>query len=85
MLSDTLSEAIEEIERYQREMPDVYDYIKEEINQVKEAMRKLQIELDTPPVSVKDGQKKDAEISKESENSNIIKWTKPIIDDELPF
>lgn len=37
MISDVLSEAFDEIERYQREMPEVYIYppVHEEIEQVK--------------------------------------------------
>jgi peptidoglycan hydrolase CwlO-like protein len=49
MISDVLFEAIEEIERYQNDLPQCYDEIREEINAVKETMRALQIKLDTPP------------------------------------
>jgi len=48
MISDVLFKAIEEIERYQNDLPQCYDEIREEINAVKETMRALQIKLDTP-------------------------------------
>jgi hypothetical protein len=49
MLSDTLFEAIEEIEMYEKNYPQVYGGIKDEIAEVKAVMRKLQRKLDTPP------------------------------------
>ena len=49
MISDTLFEAIEEIERYEEEFPGTYDYVKEEIADVKERMRSLQMKLDSSP------------------------------------
>ncbi len=52
MLSDTLFEAIEEIEMYEKNYPDLYGgRWKEEIAEVKAVMRKLQRKLDTPPTS----------------------------------
>ena len=51
MISDVLSDSIAEIENYQKNMPDVYNEIKDEINKVKDAMEKLRIKLDTPPIN----------------------------------
>jgi hypothetical protein len=50
MISDVLCDAVEEIERYQREMPEVYNDspVHEEIEQVKAAMRKLMRKLANP-------------------------------------
>ena len=49
MISDVLSDAVCRIKDYQRNMPDFYDDIKEEIDHVVETMEKLRIKLDTPP------------------------------------
>jgi hypothetical protein len=49
MLSDALHEAVEEIEKYQRDYPKVYDAMKDEIEPVKVAMNKLRQKLDAPP------------------------------------
>src|SRR5262245_61739614 len=51
MISDVLFEALEEIERYQRDCPEAYSdpELKKEIESVKSAMRGLQRWLDTPP------------------------------------
>ncbi len=51
MISDILSDAIDEIRRYQREMPNVYDDIKPKIEKVVAVMDGLRAELDTPPAS----------------------------------
>ena len=49
MISDVLSEAIDEIERYQRDFPDTYRECRIEINATLQAMRRLRDFLDTPP------------------------------------
>ena len=49
MISDVLSDAICEIERYQQDFPDSYNSLREEIEQVKAVMKRLMIKLDTPP------------------------------------
>ena len=49
MISDVLFEALSEIEVYQREMPDAYKPLGEDIEAVKLAMRSLLRKLDTPP------------------------------------
>jgi hypothetical protein len=48
MISDTLHQAIEDIERYQRDMPDSYDSIRADIDAVKEQMASLRRKLDNP-------------------------------------
>ena len=50
MISDVLFEAIEEIERYQADMPICYDTRRIEIDRVKEEMRNLQHRLDIPVI-----------------------------------
>lgn len=50
MISDVLFDAIQEIERYQAEMPDSYDSIRAEIDEVIGKMRELQRRLDNPNV-----------------------------------
>lgn len=49
MISDVLFEAVEQIEEYQKAMPQCYDSIKDRIDKVKGEMKELQIFLDTPP------------------------------------
>jgi hypothetical protein len=51
VISDVLFGAVEEIEDYERQMPDTYGepYMKVRLQAVKDAMRGLQRELDTPP------------------------------------
>ena len=49
MISDILSDAIYEINQYQKEMPDIYDSHKNRIETVKSVMKKLRIFFDTPP------------------------------------
>jgi hypothetical protein len=49
MLGDVLFEALQDIEFYQEEYPQLYDRYREEIEQLKEQMRRLQVTLDTPP------------------------------------
>lgn len=46
MISDMLSEAVEEIERYQKDMPDCYEGLRFEIDTVKEVMDCLRLYLD---------------------------------------
>jgi hypothetical protein len=48
MISDVLFEALQQIERYQKESPDMYDEMKDEIEQVKHVMRRLLHKLDDP-------------------------------------
>lgn len=55
MISDVLFEALVEIERYQREMPGVYENSRAEIDAVKVAMRALQWKLDLPPDNLRRG------------------------------
>jgi len=54
MISDVLFEAVQEIERYEKEMPESYasEPLKSKIKAVKDTMTALQRELDTPPESV---------------------------------
>lgn len=49
MLSDLLSDTLASIEEYQGEFPGSYTVFREEIEQVKRAMARLLIRLDTPP------------------------------------
>ena len=52
MISDILYEALSEIERYQREMPEIYvddSDLAVKIEAVKLVMRAVQMYLDTPP------------------------------------
>ncbi len=51
MISDTLSEAIYDIRQYQRDMPEVYDSIKRDIDAVTSAMERLRKQLDAPPIA----------------------------------
>ncbi len=60
MISDVLFEAIKEIERYQREMPHVYDQYKTEIAHVKVEMSMLLAKLDAFPTE--EGNQEDAEV-----------------------
>jgi len=48
MISDVLSDAVSAIEDYQRDMPDVYADLAEEIEEVKHAMSALRNYLDRP-------------------------------------
>lgn len=48
MISDVLFDAIVEIEWYQRAFPDVYQEFQEDLTLLKDAMRTLQVKLDTP-------------------------------------
>jgi len=50
MISDTLCEAIQEIEEYQKRLPEFYDGIKEDIEVVKDVMDSLRERLDEPAV-----------------------------------
>lgn len=49
MISDTLHEAIAEIERYQRSIPKSYDGLRVEIGKVTAVMNALRSWLDCPP------------------------------------
>jgi len=49
MISDTLHEAIAEIERYQRTFPKSYDGLRVEIGKLTAVMNALQAGLDWPP------------------------------------
>ena len=49
MISDTLFEAVTEIERYQTDFPNAYGESKEAIEKVKVAMIALRSYLDCPP------------------------------------
>lgn len=49
MISDTLHDALVEIERYQKSMPQCYDGLQDEIGKVKAAMDALRAYLDFPP------------------------------------
>jgi molecular chaperone GrpE (heat shock protein) len=47
MISDVLCDALEEIERYEKQFPDVYGDKREELARVKAAMDNLRKELDS--------------------------------------
>ena len=49
MISDVISDALDSIEQYQQEFAGSYTDFQEEIEQVKLAMARLLIRLDTPP------------------------------------
>jgi len=49
MISEVLSEAVQEIERQQRDEPDTYGELEREIDAVKLAMSRLVQFLDVPP------------------------------------
>jgi len=49
VISDVLSDARENIERYQRDMPDAYDVLAPEIASVLTVMGGLRLYLDIPP------------------------------------
>ena len=49
MIADVLYEALEDIERYQRNYGDCYDNLRDRIEPVKAAMRDLMMYLDRPP------------------------------------
>lgn len=49
MISDILSEAVDDIEIYQEDMPDSYDDLEAEIDVVKSVMDGLRMVLDVPP------------------------------------
>lgn len=57
MISDVLFDALQEIERYERDFPHVYGEarMRERIASVKGAMNDLRAELDTPPASTTNG------------------------------
>jgi len=49
MLGDILFEAMQDIEFYQAEYPELYDQYREEIERLKDQMRRLQTTIETPP------------------------------------
>jgi hypothetical protein len=49
MLGDLLFEAIQDIEFYQEEYPQLYEQYREEIERLKDQMRHLQTTIETPP------------------------------------
>lgn len=49
MISDVLCEALDQIEEYQASFPDIYQGIRAEIEEVKLALARLLIHLDSPP------------------------------------
>lgn len=49
MISDTLAAAVHFIERYQQELPDIYDPYFSKINFVKQQMEMLRAQLDLSP------------------------------------
>ena len=49
MLGDLLFEAMQDIEFYQEEYPQLYEQYREEIERLKDHMRGLQATLETPP------------------------------------
>jgi hypothetical protein len=49
VISDVLFDALQEIERYQREFPEVYSDMADDIDAAKQAMRRLQASLDNSP------------------------------------
>jgi hypothetical protein len=48
MISDVLFEAAEEIRRYQREMPEIYDSMKPAIEPLLSEIERARMRLDTP-------------------------------------
>lgn len=54
MISDTLFEAVRDIRRYQKELPQCYVELKDRIDDVVEQMDSLRRVLDTPPIDVTD-------------------------------
>ena len=58
MISDVLSNAISEIEGYQKDLPKVYDDLRPEIERVKSAMTTLREALDDPSGKLLDELKK---------------------------
>src|SRR5437016_2572594 len=57
MISDTLSDAVADIEEYQRNMPDAYADLIAEIEMVKVVMDSLRIVLDAAPGQPKEFEK----------------------------
>ena len=51
-ISEVLAEAIADIEHYQRELPDAYNELKQEIEYVKHSMQWLKDYLDDPTGNV---------------------------------
>ena len=49
MISDVLFHALEEINDWQRKLPQAYDGLHDEIEPVKAAMHRLRVLLDAPP------------------------------------
>ena len=49
MLDDLLFETMQDIEFYQEEYPQLYEQYREEIERLKDQMRRLQVTIETPP------------------------------------
>lgn len=49
MISDVLSESSHEIERYERDMPDCYAGLSDELGRVRTMMDAMRVYLDLPP------------------------------------
>jgi hypothetical protein len=52
MLGDLLFDTIQDIAFYQEEYPQLYEQYREEIERLKDQMRRLQAPLETPPGTV---------------------------------
>jgi hypothetical protein len=50
MISDVMHDAIFEVDRYLKNMPDVYDFCLHQVMHVRREMEELRILLDTPPL-----------------------------------
>lgn len=49
MLSEILFDTVEEIERYQRIYPHIYNRVEQDIEEIKTRIRALQSKLNAPP------------------------------------
>jgi hypothetical protein len=49
MLGDLLFDTIQDIAFYQEEYPQLYEQYREEIERLKDQMRRLQVTIETPP------------------------------------
>jgi hypothetical protein len=49
MLPDILFEAVQELEFYQAEYPQLYEQYREEIDQIKNLMELLRVKIERPP------------------------------------
>jgi hypothetical protein len=61
MISDVLFDAIRDIEEYEKKFPHIYGQMKNQIAQVKQAMRELERELDRMPTDeeIRGGERKE--------------------------